>query len=345
MLSRMFDPNQGALMSSDDRLVDMFPRLKKAGQNAYNMMYPPAIQNQNGMSTMDALAQLPTELVGGPSHTVLGMLNAGTAARNALMPQALPRPFSGDAPLPAPFSDQQGDDQQQQPSGYSPDTMAAIGGLGSMIGAIRRSPDFDLSKSFDAGAQSARSKAAMDNFRKKMQDGTISDKDLYGTLAELGPNGMLKAAEMISKRRTEAAKTNLSRGTQTQFQTQVGNIDAMIPLLQDLKNAAPSQMGGQFVHPYDQINYQNKVNSLADTIVKAYGLPKTDQSIEIARNMLRRKWNQTDAAYAQQIENVIQDALTKRQIFSQALGQGNVAANPPSGGATMTYDPSTGSIR
>jgi hypothetical protein len=130
----------------------------------------------------------------------------------------------------------------------------------------------------------------------------------------------------------------LTTANVTKQQSIVNNIDNTLPVIKDIlsldKNtksdylkkweAFPRNSGWQpglgWVPGYHSAstNYESLVSSALDTLLGAYGLPKTNEGIETVKKQLLIGHGETDAQYKNRLNRLIKD-LERRKEYSSSL--------------------------
>jgi hypothetical protein len=141
---------------------------------------------------------------------------------------------------------------------------------------------------------------------------------------ELGPLRLNLLREKIKAAQHEGlpelTKTNITKN-----QGIIQNVENLIPQIDELTSSDfPGQTVGKYIHPSAQADYDAKIASLSDTLLGAYNLPKTDQSLHLVQQMVRQKPFETRDAYKSRIENLKNDLLSRKERASKYLKNKNV---------------------
>jgi len=122
----------------------------------------------------------------------------------------------------------------------------------------------------------------------------------------------------------------------------VQNIENVIPQLEELAaSGAPSQLFGQVWNPEKSVSYEGKAATIADTLIGALGLPKTNESIALINKMVRRGALERDKAYKERIKNLINE-LNERKKRSISVLKNSNAISSDEGEKELVYNQETG---
>ncbi len=190
--------------------------------------------------------------------------------------------------------------------------------------------------------QGRKQRTAEDAEQQKIAQTALANKQLneYRNSAlnfqkELQPLKLNLLREKINAAKHEGLP-ELTKANITKNQQIIQNVEGLTPQIDDLLNSDfPGQTIGKYTHPSDQANYEARVAQLTDTLVGALGLPKTDASLHLAKQMVLQKPFESRLAYKMRIENLKKDLISRHKKASQYLRQRNVV------GADAAYDGST----
>lgn len=103
-------------------------------------------------------------------------------------------------------------------------------------------------------------------------------------------------------------------GTKGGRQEKVLAIDAMMPDLIRLSQTNPPIPGFGWTSPTEKKDFDNLVSRLTESIVTAKGWPKTNESMDDARKMLRPTLFDTKETYQARIADLMRDIEHQRQV-------------------------------
>ena len=106
----------------------------------------------------------------------------------------------------------------------------------------------------------------------------------------------------------------------TQNQLALQAIDTVIPMLDEfIKN--PDKVYGQFdFSPSKKAAYEAKTGGMIDMLVAAQALPQVKESVELVKDQVRRRANETTKAYIERIKDFKKD-LSARRSKSKSVVQ------------------------
>ena len=109
----------------------------------------------------------------------------------------------------------------------------------------------------------------------------------------------------------------------TQNQKTIQAIDNTVPMLDKLKSFnEPGQLVGNYLHPNLQAKYESLTKGITDSMVSAFGLPKTNESIELVKAMVTKKPFETKKAYHSRLVELGNDLQSRRNMSADALTPG-----------------------
>lgn len=170
----------------------------------------------------------------------------------------------------------------------------------------------------------------------KYPSGTVTTKT-YGGAAAAGEGGIPLTNKMISAHQEKIAaidnalpaletileKPKTWAGKIQQFPRSSGWLPGM--------GYVPGFMG-------ESASYEAKVNSVIDTLMKAYGLPSTHEGLETIRKQLLIEHGETDAHYKRRLKDFIKDLkLRKAYSENEVKKSHKIAPIDASSGSGETY--------
>lgn len=116
-------------------------------------------------------------------------------------------------------------------------------------------------------------------------------------------------------------KDDLTTTTKTANQTIIRGVDATLPTLSKLikiqtDREVPGQIFGHLVKRDRQTTYNSMISLITDSLVSAYGLPKTNESLHLVSQMVARQWGESDKNYDERLKNLTEE-LKARKIQAQ----------------------------
>jgi hypothetical protein len=161
------------------------------------------------------------------------------------------------------------------------------------------------------------------------------------TLEVIGTSGMNGEAPMTT-------------ANVTKQQAIITGIDNTIPVIKDILALDKSTSKNKEWEPYPRnsgivpglgwvpgyhskaTNYESLVSSALDTLLGAYGLPKTNEGIETVKKQLLIGHGETDSAYKKRLMNLMKD-LQRRKEYSASLLKKTINNPPRDTGSNETY--------
>lgn len=146
-------------------------------------------------------------------------------------------------------------------------------------------------------------------------------------LEEQSPEAKLQQALSLEMAKNQIRnKSDLTTATKTANQTIIRGVDATLPVLLKLqKMQAARDVPGQLINKYfkrdRQVKYQSMVNLLTDSLVSAYGLPKTNESLHLVSNMVARQPGESDENYDNRLVNLVEELKSRKKQASTDLGR------------------------
>jgi hypothetical protein len=138
-----------------------------------------------------------------------------------------------------------------------------------------------------------------------------------------------------------APTTAFKTGTQKTVQS----IDNALDQIKKLKAFnAPGQLVSKYLHPDEQAAYQSLTSSAIDTLIGAFKLPQSNESINLMSKVIVKQPYESDKAYKKRIDELQNDLISRRARTAESLGIRN---QKKEGSITkeLHFDPSTGGFR
>ena len=122
------------------------------------------------------------------------------------------------------------------------------------------------------------------------------------------------------------SQDDLTTSTKTANQTIIRGVDSTLPVLtklQDMnkKEDVPGQLVMSWLKRDRQAKYQSMISLITDSLVSAYGLPKTNESLALVKKMVGRQPGEGDESYADRLTNLAQELKDKRKQAQTDLGR------------------------
>lgn len=130
-----------------------------------------------------------------------------------------------------------------------------------------------------------------------------------------------KQKEEIKKRnKGEIDLTAPTKATITANQAVINSANNIIPQVEHLKKISlPNPISGQFTSPNDFANYEAVTNSIADGLMAAFGWPKTDQALQMAKQLVKRKPLEKESSYHNRLSGLISELKQRRENANNIL--------------------------
>lgn len=115
----------------------------------------------------------------------------------------------------------------------------------------------------------------------------------------------------------------LTQANITKNQSIMQNVDNVTPLINELMAFdVPGQLTGKYIHPNDEKAYEAKTAAITDSLVSAMNLPKTNESLELAKTMVRQGKFETQSAYRKRLGELIKDLSARKGRAQKAIKTG-----------------------
>ena len=147
------------------------------------------------------------------------------------------------------------------------------------------------------------------------------------------------ALKVLSEKPEKQPENEATKAFLTQNQGVLQAIDTVLPKIDSLiKEDVPFQapIGSKLFSPAKQARYEATVSGITDTLVGALNLPKTNESLHLVGQMVRKQTNEGDKAYRKRLKE-LQEDLQKRKQSSLAIT--SVGAAPLSESKEENNDP------
>jgi hypothetical protein len=126
-------------------------------------------------------------------------------------------------------------------------------------------------------------------------------------------------------------EVNLSaptRATVTANQSVITAANNIIPQIEQLKKLSiPYAGSGALTSPDKYAKYEAQSNAIADGLMAAFGWPKTDQALQMAKQMVKRKPLESENSYKTRLGEVVKELQHRRTSAHDLLSNSKVKPN------------------
>lgn len=169
---------------------------------------------------------------------------------------------------------------------------------------------------------------------KKTQEVKFDNKTGRTTILTKYPSGKVTLQSSGGVGGTTQDGFPLTNKMISAHQEKIAAIDNAMPILQEIVDLdKPNKNGKSQWEPYPRssgwrpglgwlpgyqsasTNYEALVNSALDTLMKAYGMPSTNESLQTIKDQILIGHNETDAQYKKRLQNFMKD-LQRRKAYS-----------------------------
>lgn len=153
-----------------------------------------------------------------------------------------------------------------------------------------------------------------------------------------------EAFKVLTEKPTEDAANKPTKAVLTQNQQISQAVDNVLPqidslLEEDVPVQSPNVFGlrkaTSFISPEKQARYESKVASITDTLVAALALPKTNESLHLVGQMVRKQFGESDDAYHRRLEELKNDLESRKENalkVTSAVGENRPVKNKTASG-------------
>lgn len=129
---------------------------------------------------------------------------------------------------------------------------------------------------------------------------------------------------LASQRKNAATTLNgLTKANITRNQSVIQSVDNVSPLLDDLtKMEVPWNYKGVSLSPDKMATYTAKTAAVTDSLVAALGLPKTNESIELAKTMVQRHPLESLNSYRTRLGDLKKDLQERKKRSASSIKSG-----------------------
>lgn len=131
-----------------------------------------------------------------------------------------------------------------------------------------------------------------------------------------------KAFKVLTEKPKEDLTEKPTRTVITQNQQISQAVDNVVPQIKELMQEdipiqSPNIWGlkktTSLLSPEKQARYESKVAGITDTLVAALALPKTNESIHLVGQMIRKQFGESDEAYFKRLDEVVHDLERRKE--------------------------------
>lgn len=131
-------------------------------------------------------------------------------------------------------------------------------------------------------------------------------------------------------------KDILSSGAQTEAQKQLIDIDTIMPMVEELKEAAPEGWGVGFGEPARK--FRTKLTDTVDRYINAVKAPKDKETRKDIKAMFNKSMWESQSEYRERIDNILNTLQTTQESLGETTTSGKVGRPKK----RYRYNPETG---
>lgn len=136
---------------------------------------------------------------------------------------------------------------------------------------------------------------------------------------------LFRDKEAIKKQmKGEADLTAPTKATTTLNQGIVNAANNILPQIKELEKFDVPHQSFNKLSPTQQQKYLGITNSIADGLMSAYALPRTDQSLHMVKQMVQRGNWESLAGYKKRLKELTKEVEDRRDAASNVLNRGKV---------------------
>jgi hypothetical protein len=134
--------------------------------------------------------------------------------------------------------------------------------------------------------------------------------------------------EIKKSMKGEADLSAPTKATITANQSVITAANNIIPQIEQLKKMEiPYAGSGAITSPDKYAKYEAQSNAIADGLMAAFGWPKTDQALQMAKQMVKRKPLESETSYKARLNEVIGELKHRRTSAHELLSNSKVKPN------------------
>lgn len=134
--------------------------------------------------------------------------------------------------------------------------------------------------------------------------------------------------EIKKQMKGEADLASPTKATVTSNQSVITASNNIIPQIEHLKKMEIPYAGtGAITSPDKYAKYEAQSNAIADGLMAAFGWPKTDQALQMAKQMVKRKPLESEGSYKARLNEIIGELKHRRASAHELLSSSKVKPN------------------
>jgi len=149
---------------------------------------------------------------------------------------------------------------------------------------------------------------------KKQTEVKFDNKTGRTTVMTKYPSGKVTLQTMGGAGSVSGDGIPLTNNQVTKHQNIISSVDVAIPVLKEIADMK-SYPYNPLYHGAEYADYHGLVSQALDSVVGAFGMPKTNEGLESVRSQIERKTFETAGAYRKRLNKLISD-LEKRKNYS-----------------------------
>lgn len=131
--------------------------------------------------------------------------------------------------------------------------------------------------------------------------------------------------EIKKELKGQADLTAPTKATITANQSVISAANNIIPQIEHLKKMdIPFAKTGAITSPDKYAKYEAQSNAIADGLMAAFGWPKTDQALQMAKQMVKRKPLESEDSYKTRLNEIISELKNRRAASNELLSSSKV---------------------
>lgn len=150
---------------------------------------------------------------------------------------------------------------------------------------------------------------------------------------------------LINYRNQIKNTADLTKPTSKTISANQSVVTAANNIIPQIESLAKMDIPGQLVNmsPNLQRSYVAKANAIADGLMAAFGWPKTNEALEMAKEMVKKGTFETNSNYVKRLEGLVEEIKQRRTQAEGVLKSSKVESAADTNASNMlTYDPTSG---
>ncbi len=137
----------------------------------------------------------------------------------------------------------------------------------------------------------------------------------------------LKKQEIINANKSQMDLSAPTKATITSNQSVITAANNIIPQIEELIHMSiPNQITGKGLSPNKYQKYEGATNAIADGLMSAFGWPKTDQALTMAKQLVKRGKLENEESYKERLKGLIAELDGRRKMSTNILTNARVAS-------------------